>query len=334
MKIREIAKIANVSPATVSLVINGKKGVGEATRKRILSIIDDFGYEVTSNVSRKENKIFGNIKVICFNKYGDSLQGIVEIYKKFLDELTREANKLGLAVDISIVNEKNFSDFFEEVRNLDYHGIIFIATEMNRQDVELISDLNIPCVILDNPIENICIDSVSTDNSNMMFNMTKELFEFGYREIGYIRSTIQLENYKARYNGYMNAIKRFGLSTSRENVIYVKPSFAGAKSELIKYIQSDRKLPKALIVDNNMVYAALINAFNTLKIDSSEFVLIVVNNDITNQVLGNRAWIMDVLPETMAYHAIKRIYEKIIYLDGNKIKHLINPKLIKFSSEI
>ena len=44
MTIREIASIAGVSPAAVSLVINNKKGVSDETRRRVQSVIDEYGY--------------------------------------------------------------------------------------------------------------------------------------------------------------------------------------------------------------------------------------------------------------------------------------------------
>ncbi len=43
--IHDIAKKAGVSSKTVSLVLNGKNGVGKKTQARILSIIDEVGYE-------------------------------------------------------------------------------------------------------------------------------------------------------------------------------------------------------------------------------------------------------------------------------------------------
>ena len=42
--IKEIARLANVSPAAVSIVINNKKGVGNETRKKIKEIIEKHQY--------------------------------------------------------------------------------------------------------------------------------------------------------------------------------------------------------------------------------------------------------------------------------------------------
>lgn len=55
MTIREIADVAGVSPAAVSIVLNGRKGVSDETRKRIRKVIDETGYTPnprTKNSSR------------------------------------------------------------------------------------------------------------------------------------------------------------------------------------------------------------------------------------------------------------------------------------------
>ena len=43
MNIRQIAKLAGVSPATVSLVLNDREGVGEATRQRVWQVLQEYG---------------------------------------------------------------------------------------------------------------------------------------------------------------------------------------------------------------------------------------------------------------------------------------------------
>ncbi|MEA5003574.1 MAG: LacI family DNA-binding transcriptional regulator, partial [Christensenella sp.] len=46
MTIREIARLANVSPATISLVLNNKPGVGDETRKRVQNILKEYDYKL------------------------------------------------------------------------------------------------------------------------------------------------------------------------------------------------------------------------------------------------------------------------------------------------
>ena len=53
MTVKEIAKLANVSPATVSNVLNHRNNVGEETRQRILEICKENGYDINKGKNKK-----------------------------------------------------------------------------------------------------------------------------------------------------------------------------------------------------------------------------------------------------------------------------------------
>ena len=71
MTIREIAALAGVSPAAVSLVINHKKGVGEETRRRIQGVMDEYGYSPAA--PRRQAARF-RLMVIKFRAHGIALE--------------------------------------------------------------------------------------------------------------------------------------------------------------------------------------------------------------------------------------------------------------------
>ena len=54
MNVREIAQAANVSPATVSLVLNGRPGVKTDTRQRVAQLLLENGYEIRQTRSSRE----------------------------------------------------------------------------------------------------------------------------------------------------------------------------------------------------------------------------------------------------------------------------------------
>ena len=71
MTIREIAAIAGVSPAAVSLVINNKKGVSAETRRHIQSIMEECGY-VPAPVRRKADRF--RLMILKFRAHGIALE--------------------------------------------------------------------------------------------------------------------------------------------------------------------------------------------------------------------------------------------------------------------
>ena len=87
ISIKEIAKLANVSVATVSRVINNNGRFSEETRKKVQKIIDDYGY--TTNMAAKslrmsKSKTIGIIVPNISNEWFSKL--VLEIEKYFFQK--------------------------------------------------------------------------------------------------------------------------------------------------------------------------------------------------------------------------------------------------------
>lgn len=79
--IREVAKLAQVSPATVSRVINGTANVDEEKKKRVLNAISEIGFipnEVARSLFKKSAKIIGLILPYIENPFFTQMASAVE----------------------------------------------------------------------------------------------------------------------------------------------------------------------------------------------------------------------------------------------------------------
>ena len=81
MKMKEIAEIAGVSPATVSLVLNNRPGVNEHTRAHVAKLLADYGYSVRNSESTLTKR---NILYIRFRGSGHLFFQWMTFMKKFL----------------------------------------------------------------------------------------------------------------------------------------------------------------------------------------------------------------------------------------------------------
>src|SRR5687768_6740011 len=88
LTMKEIAKLANVSQATVSRVINGNKSVNEEAVKRVLKVIEEVGF-IPNNAAQTLKRSHSNIIGVCvtetFNPY----------FVELIDTLELEARKRG-----------------------------------------------------------------------------------------------------------------------------------------------------------------------------------------------------------------------------------------------
>ena len=102
MTIREIANLAGVSPAAVSLVINNKKGVSEETRRRVQTVIEENNYTVPGQkrVSGKPKRF--RLCVIKFRAHGIALEENQGFIASIIDQIESECRHYGY--DLAMFN--------------------------------------------------------------------------------------------------------------------------------------------------------------------------------------------------------------------------------------
>ena len=126
ISIREIAKLAGVSPTTVSFVLNNKKGVSDETRKKIKKLLEDNGYS--------EKKRSGNNRTnasICIVKYlAEERREQINNEKDSLmiSAIQMACDEQNVRVFMTVCHNKNFKDTILGVLQGKYSGIIVIGT--------------------------------------------------------------------------------------------------------------------------------------------------------------------------------------------------------------
>lgn len=232
MTIKEIAKLAGVSTATVSKVLNGKdQNISTPTRERVLRVVDEQGYipnSIARSLKMNETKTLGLIVPDVVNQFFSELARGVE------DAAKKEGYTVFLCnTDNSVKKEQDYLTVLQE-KMVD--GIILAPSE----ETEKI-DLNrrTPLVILDRDIE---LDSthkagkIGIDNEEAVYKSTRYLINQGASNIGFISSGSKNKTMVQRYAGYKRALKEKGIELN-ESLVYlenydVSTGYIGAKKIL------------------------------------------------------------------------------------------------------
>ncbi|HHV95216.1 MAG TPA: LacI family transcriptional regulator [Clostridiaceae bacterium] len=201
---KDVAKLAGVSTATVSRVINNDPRISENTRARVMKCINELNYKV-NNIARslKTNRTY-TIGFIA-----------PEISNEFFMNVARgvedEARKYGYSIIIcnsneSIEEEENRIKLLCE-KCVD--GIIIIPTSNEGKHFNYLKKQNIPVVLADRLVENFQSDAVLVDNINGTYSAIEYLINNGYRRIGFISGDLKLTSAIERYEGYRRALKDY-----------------------------------------------------------------------------------------------------------------------------
>ncbi|MHB8064941.1 MAG: LacI family DNA-binding transcriptional regulator, partial [Ruminiclostridium sp.] len=277
IKIKQIAQKAGVSLSTVSLVINNKPGVKESTRSKVMDIINDYGYAANLYENKPSRK-----RAIRFLKYKS--HGLVVDENGFISSLIDGVNigarELGYDVILTTINRNDAKSIFEIVNSDPKDGIIILGTEMDSADLTAFKDITTPIVIVDSYFEYEDYDCIVMNNIDGTFKAINFLYNKGFREIGHFESSVSINNFKERKEGYLNSLKSLGLTHKPEYTFRLESTMDGSYNDMIKILKKMPKLPEAIFSDNDTIAIGAIKALMEFNIKVPDDISVIGFDDI------------------------------------------------------
>lgn len=214
--IKDIAKRTDVSIATVSRVINNKsEGVSDGTRKRILEVVKELGYQpnaLARGLVTKRTKTIGLIIPDIANPFFPDIARVVEDC----------ANKQGYSVFLCNTDDNlhKESQYIKVLGEKCVDGIIFTSNAIPKQEhtIELIKN-SIPLVLMDRWVELEGICGVFLDNLKGGYMASKHLIDLGHERIACITGPLYSKTAKDRLEGYKKALFEEGIPVDKSIIV-------------------------------------------------------------------------------------------------------------------
>ncbi|MGB5824395.1 MAG: LacI family DNA-binding transcriptional regulator [Proteocatella sp.] len=325
--IKQIAEMAGVSKATVSLALNNKGAVGEKTKQRIWDIANEYGYN-KKNFSVKKNLLF-----IKYIGNGAAIEHNGDFVARIVDAIEFASRDLGYNLTIKNIE---VGEFEKEIKCIDFEnfkGVILLATELEVAKGDLINTIPIPVVAVDNMFDDYDVDSVVMDNYGGIFTAVKYLYDLGHRHIGYIDSLIRFQNFDQRTEGYERALKKLGLAYKEEYIKYVHPNLEGAYSGMLAEIKRNDTMPTAFVAANDTIAIGAMKALKEYDYDIPAQISVVGFDDIPfGRVLDKSLTTMHVDKDQLGKLAVKALHYKITDCSKGCIKMVTRTRLIERES--
>lgn len=255
IKVKDIAKDMNLSPATVSMALNNRPGISLQTRQRV--------QEYVQTLERKNGRSYQlgeyRIKFIVYQKNGQK-EGASPYFSQIFSELIavieQEIRSRGYKFSVIYLNSENFYEKIEEIKKTD--GLLVLATEMIEEQLKAIADKHVPTVIVDNFCEDLNFDFVTVNNNQGVFLALQSLWQKGHREIGYLHVCKNSNNFTERYYAFLRYAEMLGIVESKKSIYEINTE--NIYDEL-KSIMHPRELPRAFFADNDIVAASALRLF-------------------------------------------------------------------------
>lgn len=282
MRIKDIAKILNVSPSTVSKALNNRPGVNPALREKIIETAQKLNYKkdmIASSLRTARsyiigimipdvsNSFFGRLvlsieKILYQRNYRYILSNTDEETKKELEYISTfmRYNTDGIITATSAVSSKQ--KIARYYRN-------FLAQKK-------------PVVFVDRLIKGLDASYVIVDNIGAAYEAVLYLKNRGHRKIGAVVGPINIYTSKKRFEGFIKAIKDLQLETKEQWILRGEYSIDISRRVTKEMFNKIKELPTALISFNNIMTIGILEAFEDLGVN--------IPNDISLISFDDTPW--------------------------------------------
>jgi len=204
-------------------------------------------------------------RLIVFKRHG-MVVGDTPFFSALIEGLERQSRSMGydLAVSHTSASEADRKEFQDLLQTDHAEGFIVLATEMLPEDLELLADVRRPVVLLDSRFRDCPFDSVLINNTDAAYRATRHLVELGHSRIGYLHSSVYINNFRDRETGYMQALCAAGLAPDPACRYTLEPTMEGAYRDMCAALDLggdallNGGLPTAFFADNDIIaYGAM-----------------------------------------------------------------------------
>jgi len=256
--IYDIAQEANVSPATVSRVLNNKGYVSSETRARVLNAAQGFTLHSRSSappvriISKTIGLIVAHDSSYFFmnNTYLNIMQGISEVAKQHDYTLLLEIGG-SVSAEIELYSKGKVD------------GFILLGIKKSSVLIQELLRLNIPFVLIGDYISEYAIGSfckVDIDDFSAAREATDYLLTLGHKRIAFISGSFEYASCYNRYLGYKSALKDAGLCCEDKYVVSSSNMTEENAANLTKKMLYQADLPTAIIAFNDIISVAVYKA--------------------------------------------------------------------------
>lgn len=267
MTIKEVAKAANVSTATVSYVINGTKNVTEEKRQRVLEAIDRLGYQpnlIAKSLRVKNTRIIG---VIVEDTMDFPVSTIINGISEYVEKYEYQILLSDLRLHDRLINQYDkivqYKDKINAAISFQLFGArvdaVIYVSESDRDITGVINPIPKPLVIAYSTTKDPGGCYVTYDSKSVSAGVIQHLLECGHKNIAVITGLAHTSPVKMRMRGVQRAFDQAGLILDSRLVKYGDWEYASGYRSMRELLEQELR-PTAVFAMNDLMAVGAINA--------------------------------------------------------------------------
>ena len=309
--IKDVAEKAGTSISTVSNVLNNRRAVGDEIRGKVLSAVQELGYEANHIARSLKNKKSNTIGVIVSDIncifFAPLLKGIQKVISEAGYSMTIYDSGYSLKREVQ---------YIRSLRNSWADGVIIAGTAVQTHDDEFAHLIDtprarpMPLVSLEHNMNRFGIDSIFIDNAQSALTATNHLIELGCTRIVHVTGPDVGHSFQ-RLEGYREALAKAGLRYEETLVAHGDFSPISGYKKIHALLQSGISFDGVFAANDQMAVGAL-RALDIAGINVPEQVKVVgFDNTFIASIVNPSLTTISVPNYDMGVHAAKLLLDRI-----------------------
>lgn len=253
--IKDVAREAGVSIATVSRVLNDIDVVNEDTKNKVLEAIKKLGYRpniVARSLKTQKTKTIGIL--------------VPDISSGFYPEIVRGAEDVANIYDYNVIlcnsdfDDEKEKEYLRVLREKMVDGVIYMSSSLQAETLDIINELDIKTVLVETKDKQESLPSVTIDNIKASEEATNYLIKSGAKNIAFVGAKKEsLNAWVDRYFGYENALKNNNISLDEE-LIFNKGLKVSTGYDAVQKFEATKKSYDGVVCASDEIAMGVINA--------------------------------------------------------------------------
>lgn len=278
--IKEVAKMAGVSPSTVSRVISDSPRISDETKKQVREAMEKLKYH--------PNAIARSLVSRATNTVGIVMPQSVEraflnpFFPQALSGISAAAHEQDYCILLSTGNTEE--EQLESIRNIvmsgRVDGVIIMYSSVDNLVLEEVKRLATPVIIIGKPLDSKETMYVDNDNVEAAFKVTERLIKNGHKKIAFFGGSFKFIVSLDRLDGYTRALKEYGVELEKKYIVEVEEILKENSYKRMKELLKLEDKPTAVVTTDDVLAFGVMDAIKETELKMPEDIEVMSFNNV------------------------------------------------------
>ncbi len=311
--IKDVAKQAGVSPATVSRVIADNPRISMKTKEKVREVMESLGYFPNFQARNLVAKKSQTLGIIMENSATLAFQN--PFFPEVLRGISTQAHgsQYGLYLSTGATQEEIYREVVEMAQGKRVDGIILLYSKIDDPVMTYLCQSEIPFAVVGRPHKDAeTVSYVDNDNVKNAKEAVEYLIGCGHQQIAFVGGATDFVVSLDRTEGYKQALENHGIPFNAAYTVNQEYMHGNERQAIRKLMALDVP-PTAIVTHDDMIAYEVIGYLEELEISVPEDISIIgFNNHAISKHLKPPLSTVDIAIYELGLHAAELVLEKIM----------------------